>query len=83
MKYECPAPSKLGKDLPLWKTATSNFLRIVKECGPQIQALKDGKSSEPYVTLFLIVLADISDSQVESIWRQIVETFRGGILSDW
>ncbi|KAI0073983.1 hypothetical protein K474DRAFT_1774330 [Panus rudis PR-1116 ss-1] len=66
MKYECPAPSKFGKDEPLWKTATTNFLRIVKECGSQIQALG----------------AEIPDDRVEGIWRQIVETFRGGILAD-
>ncbi len=41
LKYECPAPSKFGKDLPLWKTATTSFLRIVKECGTQIQQLGD------------------------------------------
>jgi len=39
LKYECPFPSKFGKDLPLWKTATSCFLKIVKEIGPQIDVL--------------------------------------------
>ncbi|KZT05808.1 uncharacterized protein LAESUDRAFT_779842 [Laetiporus sulphureus 93-53] len=66
MKYECPAPSKFGKDPPLWKTATTSFLKIVKECGPQMQAL--GES--------------IPDDRREAIWRQIVDTFRGGILAD-
>ena len=42
LKYECPAPSKFGKDLPLWKTATTNLLQVVKECGPQMQTLGDG-----------------------------------------
>ena len=37
LKYECPAPSKFGKDLPLWKTATTSLLQVVKECGPHIQ----------------------------------------------
>ncbi|GLB42717.1 putative C-terminal region of Mon2 protein [Lyophyllum shimeji] len=36
LKYDCPAPSKFGKDLPLWKTATTSFLRIVKECAARI-----------------------------------------------
>ncbi|TFY62206.1 hypothetical protein EVJ58_g4016 [Rhodofomes roseus] len=66
MKYECPQPSKFGKDPPLWKTATNNFLRIVKECGPQLRELGE----------------DIPDAQQEGIWRQIIETFRGGILAD-
>ena len=39
LKYECPAPSKYGKDLPLWKTATTSFLRVVKECANQMQTL--------------------------------------------
>ncbi|KZT66278.1 hypothetical protein DAEQUDRAFT_470892 [Daedalea quercina L-15889] len=66
LKYECPAPSKFGKDPPLWKTATNNFLRIVKECGPQLREFGE----------------DVPDPQQEGIWRQIIETFRGGILAD-
>lgn len=37
-KYDCPPPSKFGKDAPLWKTATRCFLKVVKEIGPQINA---------------------------------------------
>ncbi|KAI0668157.1 hypothetical protein C8Q78DRAFT_980256 [Trametes maxima] len=66
LKYECPAPSKFGKDQPLWKTATTSFLRIIKECGPQVRALQ----------------SDIPADRVEGIWRQVVDTFRGGILAD-
>lgn len=47
LKYDCPAPSKFGKDQPLWKTATTCFLRIVKECAHQIKALGAGSSSIP------------------------------------
>ena len=39
LKYECPPPSKFGKDPPLWKTATSCFLKVVREVGPRIGAL--------------------------------------------
>ena len=39
LKYECPPPSKFGKDPPLWKTATTCFLKIVKEIGSQIDVL--------------------------------------------
>lgn len=43
LKYDCPPASKFGKDLPLWKTATTSFLRVVKEIAPQIKNLGDGK----------------------------------------
>ncbi|KAF5319150.1 hypothetical protein D9619_008506 [Psilocybe cf. subviscida] len=66
MKYDCPAPSKYGKDLPLWKTATTCFLRIVKECTVQLK----------------IVDEHLPDERVEGIWRQILDVFRGGILAD-
>jgi hypothetical protein len=38
-KYERPPSSKFGKDLLLWKIATSCFLSIVKKIGPQIDVL--------------------------------------------
>ncbi|KAG5719178.1 MON2 like protein [Termitomyces sp. T112] len=66
LKYDCPAPSKLGKDQPLWKTATTSFLRIVKECAAQVNKLAQ----------------DTSSDRIESIWRQILDVFRGGILAD-
>ncbi|PCH34907.1 hypothetical protein WOLCODRAFT_27538 [Wolfiporia cocos MD-104 SS10] len=66
LKYECPAPSKFGKDEPLWKTATTSFLRIVKECGPQMRDLG----------------SEIPVDRKEGVWRQIVEVFKGGILAD-
>lgn len=66
LKYECPAPSKFGNDLPLWKTATTSFLRIVTDSVRRMAAFGDR----------------ISDARVEGIWRQIIEVFRGGILAD-
>ncbi|OJT09170.1 Protein MON2 -like protein [Trametes pubescens] len=66
LKYDCPAPSKFGKDQPLWKTATTSFLRIVKECGSHVRKLQ----------------SNIAAEHVEGIWRQVVDTFRGGILAD-
>ena len=39
LKYDCPPPSKFGKDPPLWKTATTCLLKVVKEIGPQINIL--------------------------------------------
>ncbi|KAH7886558.1 hypothetical protein F5I97DRAFT_1868110 [Phlebopus sp. FC_14] len=66
LKYDCAAPSKFGKDLPLWKTATTCFLRVVTESASAMSALGE----------------EISDSRTEAIWRQIIEGFRGGILAD-
>ncbi|KAI8977746.1 hypothetical protein BD414DRAFT_154340 [Trametes punicea] len=66
LKYDCPAPSRFGSDQPLWKTATTSFLRIVKECGSQVRKLQN----------------DIPSERIEGIWRQVVDTFRGGILAD-
>ena len=85
LKYECPPPSKFGKDPPLWKTATSCFLKIVKEVGPRISALG---SSERWGYIPSCCDADASrvalpPVRVESIWRQVIDVYRGGILSDW
>ncbi|KAJ7659408.1 guanine nucleotide exchange factor in Golgi transport N-terminal-domain-containing protein [Mycena rosella] len=66
LKYDCPPASKFGHDLPLWKTATSNFLRIVKECVVPMQTLGDV----------------IPDEHIEGIWRQVLDVFKGGILAD-
>lgn len=37
MKYECPVSSKMGKDLPLWKTATRCFLECVGVAVPNLK----------------------------------------------
>ncbi|KAF9233451.1 guanine nucleotide exchange factor in Golgi transport N-terminal-domain-containing protein [Melanogaster broomeanus] len=66
LKYDCPAPSKFGKDLPLWKTATTCFLSIVTACVTAMSGLGEA----------------VSDNRIEAIWRQIIEGFRGGILAD-
>ena len=50
LKYECPAPSKFGKDLPLWKTATTSLLQVVKECGPHIPQFGDRKNSSSFMS---------------------------------
>ncbi|KAJ7054837.1 hypothetical protein C8F01DRAFT_1161520 [Mycena amicta] len=66
LKYDCPPASKFGKDQPLWKSATSNFLKIVKECVPPMQSMGDA----------------IPEEHIEGIWRQLLDVFRGGILAD-
>ena len=47
LKYDCPPASKFGKEQPLWKTATTGFLRIVREIAGQIRALGDRTSVLP------------------------------------
>jgi len=42
MKYECPVSSKLGKDLPLWKTATRCFLECVTLAVPNLKQMGRG-----------------------------------------
>ncbi|KAI0263538.1 hypothetical protein BC834DRAFT_827343 [Gloeopeniophorella convolvens] len=66
LKYDCPPASKFGKDKPLWKTATECFLRVVREVGPRVDALG----------------SKLPDARVESIWRQVIDVYRGGILAD-
>lgn len=45
LKYDCPAPSKFGNDLPLWKTATVSFLRIVKELAKSMNTFREGEAN--------------------------------------
>lgn len=71
LKYDCPSASKYdtAKVLPLWKTATECFLKIVKEVSSNIGALSEDSG--------------IPDERVEGIWRQVLDVYRGGILADW
>ncbi|KAI9452204.1 hypothetical protein F5148DRAFT_1237059 [Russula earlei] len=66
LKYECPPPSNFGKDPPLWKTATTCCLKIIKQIGQQIDVLGP----------------KLSPVRVESTWRQVIDVYRGGILAD-
>jgi len=85
LKYDCPAPSKFGKDPPLWKSATECFLSIVKECAGRIQSFGDGKcdSQSFYGTFHLRSCLAIADDRVEGIWYQILDIYRGALLADW
>ncbi|PVG01204.1 hypothetical protein CPB86DRAFT_805390 [Serendipita vermifera] len=41
LKYDCPAPSKFGSDLPLWKIATTNFLIVARDTAPCVANFSD------------------------------------------
>ncbi|KAK4704567.1 hypothetical protein P7C70_g1641, partial [Phenoliferia sp. Uapishka_3] len=66
LKHDCPAPSKYGSDEMLWKTATVNFLKAVREAVVSLEALGQKLSSVTF----------------EGIWRQIVDGYRGALLAD-
>ncbi|QRW03962.1 dimerization and cyclophilin-binding domain of Mon2 [Ceratobasidium sp. AG-Ba] len=66
LKYDCPAASKFGDDPPLWKTATTCVLQTIKDCTLELPNFTES----------------VSDSRIETIWRQIVDVFRGGLLAD-
>lgn len=85
MKYDCPPPSKLGKDLPLWKTATTSFLKVIRGAIAQVKSLAAGAHliHSPVQQCIHQSATDISDDRLESIWRQIIDVYRGGILADW
>ncbi|KAG8918160.1 hypothetical protein FRC02_002577 [Tulasnella sp. 418] len=66
LKYESPPASKFGSDPPLWKTATTSFLKIVKEAAPRINKFDEA----------------LPPDRVEGIWRSALDVFRGGLLAD-
>lgn len=88
LKYDCPAPSKAAKkeDPPLWKTATSNFLSVVKEAVVYLNRNSEGKqilSNTSIQRAMLNAFTDLDEQRIEGIWRAILDVYRGGILADW
>src|ERR1700731_2545645 len=85
MKYDCPPASVFGKDPPLWKSATTNFLRVVKECAVGMTKHRGGEfcryfeSREPPVKC----VSAISDKRIQGIWQSVLDVARGAILADW
>ncbi|GAA5943397.1 Mon2p [Sporobolomyces koalae] len=66
LKHECPAPAKFGSAQPLWKTATVDFLKAVRDVVGALQKYQ----------------SDLSPDRFVSIWRAIVEGFRGALLAE-
>ncbi|GAA5977223.1 hypothetical protein JCM11641_003881 [Rhodosporidiobolus odoratus] len=66
LKHDCPAPAKFGSAEPLWKTATVNFLKAVKDVVAGLQ-----RSS-----------TELPESSHVAIWEQIVEGFAGALLAE-
>ncbi|KAK4056370.1 Endocytosis and vacuole integrity protein [Microbotryomycetes sp. JL221] len=66
LKYDCPSPSKYSTAEALWKTATINFLKAVRECVSSLAKFE----------------ADLSTTRYEAIWEQIIAGFSGALLAD-
>ncbi|SGY81478.1 BQ5605_C009g05501 [Microbotryum silenes-dioicae] len=66
LKHDCPASAKFSSAEPLWKTATVNFLKAVKDCVAAFRSFGDSVLVEHY----------------EGVWRQIVNGFRGALLAE-
>ena len=66
LRLDCPPANKFGKDLALWKTATFAFVEVIKRTIPLLETVPPG---------------DIG-SNWDSLWQQIVATFRSILLTD-
>lgn len=60
LKYDCPAPSKSGKDVPLWKTATQCFLKIVAPIAFNLKELDPGEFLNRVLIALLLTALQIS-----------------------
>ncbi|GAA6056217.1 hypothetical protein JCM3770_002092 [Rhodotorula araucariae] len=65
LKHDCPAPAKFGSAEPLWKTATINYLKAVRDVTAGLQQLDEQLSPEMH----------------EDIWTQVVAGFEGALLA--
>ncbi|GAA5873054.1 hypothetical protein JCM1840_007309 [Sporobolomyces johnsonii] len=66
LKHSCPAPGKFGSAEPLWKTATVNFLKVVRDVVPALRTFG----------------AELPLASFVAVWRQIVEGYRGALLAE-
>ncbi|GAA6060857.1 hypothetical protein JCM10212_006237 [Sporobolomyces blumeae] len=66
LKHDCPAPAKFGSAEPLWKSATVNFLRGVRDVVASFRAFGQELPAERFV----------------GIWTAIVAGFRGALLAE-
>ncbi|GAA5895692.1 hypothetical protein JCM8208_005301 [Rhodotorula glutinis] len=65
LKHACPAPARFGSAEPLWRTATVNFLKAVRDVTSGLHKL------EPQV----------ARATHEAIWTEIVDGFAGALLA--
>ncbi|GAA5884135.1 hypothetical protein JCM6882_002154 [Rhodosporidiobolus microsporus] len=66
LKHDCPSPAKFGSAEPLWKTATVNFLKAVRDV---VVGLRHFEKELPEA------------AHVET-WEQLVEAFAGALLAE-
>ncbi|KPV73179.1 uncharacterized protein RHOBADRAFT_2872, partial [Rhodotorula graminis WP1] len=65
LKHSCPAPARFGSAEPLWRTATVNFLKAVRDVSSGLRTLEPQLARETH----------------EAIWTEIVEGFAGALLA--
>ncbi|GAA6033445.1 hypothetical protein JCM8097_001397 [Rhodosporidiobolus ruineniae] len=66
LKHDCPAPAKFGSAEPLWKTATVNFLKAVRDVVAGLQQFG----------------SELTESSHVAIWEKIVDGFAGALLAE-
>ncbi|GAA5982187.1 hypothetical protein JCM5350_003486 [Sporobolomyces pararoseus] len=66
LKHECPAPAKFGSAEPLWKSATVDFLKGIRDVVAVLREIGKDLPLERFV----------------GIWSAIVEGFRGALLAE-
>lgn len=49
LKHDCPQPAKFGSAEPLWKTATVNFLKAVRDVGLALKQFDTGALRPPFL----------------------------------
>ncbi|GAA5930374.1 hypothetical protein JCM10213_001074 [Rhodosporidiobolus nylandii] len=66
LKHDCPPPAKFGSAEPLWKTATVNYLKGIKDVVGGLQKLS----------------SELPAASLVAIWEEIVDGFAGALLAD-
>ncbi|KAL1917432.1 uncharacterized protein VTP21DRAFT_3825 [Calcarisporiella thermophila] len=65
LKYECPPSYQHNEDIPLWKTATTAFMNVVKVGLPLLQQFGEG----------------IKEERFTGVWYQFVTVMEGTLLT--
>ncbi|GAA6010582.1 hypothetical protein JCM10207_007749 [Rhodosporidiobolus poonsookiae] len=66
LKHACPAPAKFGSAEPLWKTATINFLKAVRDVVANVKVLE----------------SELAETTRVAVWEAVVNGFSDALLAD-
>ncbi|WOO78809.1 Protein MON2 [Vanrija pseudolonga] len=67
LKYDCPSANKWGSDPPLWRTAMTTFVRVLKVLTSNLEGKR---------------LETLEKQRFEAIWGQVMDVFAGVLLAD-